>query len=320
MRSLSGIQPSGILHIGNYFGALKQFVDLQNKYEGLYFIADLHSLTSTTDPMKLNKNIKEIVLDYLALGLDPKKSTIFIQSDVPCVTELTWYLSNVTPISLMERGHAYKDKVSKGIKPNMGLFNYPILMAADILLYDTDIVPIGKDQKQHIEFTRDIAIKFNELYGETFKLPQDLILESVSIIPGTNGDKMSKSYGNVINMFESEKVIKKQVMSIVTDSKGLEESKAPDNNITKIYELFASSDEVQALRQKFISGGYGYGHAKNLLYDRIMDYFSKSRKLREQLQNNEDYVVEVLNSGAKTANQIASKKLEEVRKAIGLYR
>lgn len=319
MRSLSGIQPSGILHIGNYFGALKQFVDLQNKYEGLYFIADLHSLTSTTDPMKLNKNIKEIVLDYLALGLDPKKSTIFIQSEVPCVTELTWYLSNVTPISLMERGHAYKDKIAKGIKPNMGLFNYPILMAADILLYDTDIVPIGKDQKQHIEFTRDIAIKFNELYGETFKL-QDLILESVSIIPGTNGDKMSKSYGNVINMFESEKVIKKQVMSIVTDSKGLEESKDPDNNITKIYELFASSDEVQALRQKFISGGYGYGHAKNLLYDRIMDYFSKSRKLREQLQNNEDYVVEVLNSGAKTANQIASKKLEEVRKAIGLYR
>lgn len=320
MRSLSGIQPSGILHIGNYFGALKQFVDLQNKYEGLYFIADLHSLTSTTDPMKLNKNIKEIVLDYLALGLDPKKSTIFIQSDVPCVTELTWYLSNVTPISLMERGHAYKDKIAKGIKPNMGLFNYPILMAADILLYDTDIVPIGKDQKQHIEFTRDIAIKFNELYGETFKLPQDLILESVSIIPGTNGDKMSKSYGNVINVFESEKVIKKQVMSIVTDSKGLEESKDPDNNITKIYELFASSDEVQALRQKFISGGYGYGHAKNLLYDRIMDYFSKSRKLREQLQNNEDYIVEVLNSGAKTANQIASKKLEEVRKAIGLYR
>lgn len=220
----------------------------------------------------------------------------------------------------MERGHAYKDKIAKGIKPNMGLFNYPILMAADILLYDTDIVPIGKDQKQHIEFTRDIAIKFNELYGETFKLPQDLILESVSIIPGTNGDKMSKSYGNVINVFESEKVIKKQVMSIVTDSKGLEESKDPDNNITKIYELFASSDEVQALRQKFISGGYGYGHAKNLLYDRIMDYFSKSRKLREQLQNNEDYIVEVLNSGAKTANQIASKKLEEVRKAIGLYR
>ncbi len=321
MRSLSGIQPSGMLHIGNYFGALKQFVDMQDKYEGLYFLADYHSLTSIKDQNLLRENTKNAILDYLALGLDPKKSTIFLQSDVVYHTELMWILSNVTPMALLERGHAFKDKIAKGIKANTGLFTYPVLMAADILLYDTDIVPVGKDQKQHVEFTRDIAIKFNEQYGkEVFKLPEDLILESVSIVPGTDGEKMSKSYGNIINMFLPEKQLKKQIMSIVTDSKSLEESKDPNNNIVKLYELFADEKDVKIMKERFLAGGYGYGHAKKELLNTVLEYFSDARQKREQLLNNMDYVDEILKEGANRANEIASKKMEEVRKSIGLYK
>ena len=217
-RSLSGIQPSGVLHLGNYFGALKQFVDMQNNYEGLYFIADYHSLTSQINPEILRKQSINIVMDYIAAGLDPKKSTIFLQSSVPLHTELMWILSNLTPMALLERGHAYKDKIAKGVKPNVGLFNYPVLMASDILIYDTDLVPVGKDQKQHIEFTRDFATRFNEFYDkEIFKLPDALILDTVATVVGTDGDKMSKSYGNIINMYVPEKELKKQVMSILTD-------------------------------------------------------------------------------------------------------
>ena len=246
MRSLSGIQPSGILHIGNYFGAIKQFVELQDQYEGFYFLANYHALTSSPNGENLKQNTIEVILDYLALGLDPEKSTLFLQSDVPEHTELAWILANVTPMGLIERAHSYKDKVAKGIKPNMGLFTYPILMAADILMYDPDIVPVGKDQKQHVEITRDIAIKFNETYGkEVFKLPKEKIVESVAVVPGTDGDKMSKSYGNVINMFFSKKELKKQIMSIVTDSTPLEEPKNPDNNITKLYSLFATEAETE---------------------------------------------------------------------------
>ncbi|WP_067143392.1 tryptophan--tRNA ligase [Oceanivirga salmonicida] len=321
MRSLSGIQPSGMLHIGNYFGALKQFVDMQDKYEGLYFLADYHSLTSNKNSELLRENTKNVILDYLALGLDPKKSTIFLQSDVVYHTELMWILSNVTPIALLERGHAFKDKVNKGIKANTGLFTYPVLMAADILLYDTDIVPVGKDQKQHVEFTRDIATKFNEQYGkEVFKLPEDLILESVSVVQGTDGEKMSKSYGNVINMFLPEKDLKKQIMSIVTDSKALEEPKDPNNNIVKIYELFASKENVQIMKQKFIEGGYGYGHAKKELLGTMLEYFKDAREKREKLLNNMDYVNEILKQGATKANEIASRKMEIVRQTIGLYK
>ena len=279
MRSLSGIQPSGILHIGNYFGAIRQFVEFQNQYEGFYFIANYHALTSSPEGESLKRNTIEVVLDYLALGLDPEKSTLFIQSDVPEHTELAWILSNVTPMGLLERAHSYKDKTAKGIKPNLGLFTYPVLMAADILMYDPDIVPVGKDQKQHVEITRDIAIKFNETFDrEVFKLPQDKILETVAVVPGTDGDKMSKSYGNVINMFLSRKEIKKQIMSIVTDSTPLEEPKNPDNNITKLYSLFASEAEVEQLKERFLAGNFGYGHAKNELLDKFMDYFTPFRE------------------------------------------
>ncbi|WP_143605296.1 tryptophan--tRNA ligase [Streptobacillus notomytis] len=319
MRSLSGIQPSGVLHLGNYFGALKQFVDLQDNYEGLYFVADYHSLTSQINPETLKTQSMNVVMDYIAAGLDPKKSTIFLQSSIPLHTELMWILSNLTPMALLERGHAYKDKVAKGIKANVGLFNYPVLMAADILLYQPDFVPVGRDQKQHIEFTRDFAVKFNEFYGkEVFKLPEALILDNVATVVGTDGEKMSKSYGNIINMYAPEKVLKKQVMSIVTDSAGLEDSKNPDNNITKLYSLFADENEIKAMKEKFVAGNYGYGHAKKELLERILDYFKEQRERRIALENNLDYVKEVLRNGRERANKIALDKMIEVRKAVGL--
>ena len=319
MRSLSGIQPSGILHIGNYFGAIKQFVDFQDKYEGFYFLANYHALTSSPDGETLKKNTINALLDYLALGLNPEKSVIFLQSDVPEHTELAWILANVTPMGLLERAHSYKDKTAKGIKPNVGLFTYPVLMAADILMYEPDIVPVGKDQKQHLEITRDIAIKFNETYGkEVFKLPQEKIVENLAVVPGVDGDKMSKSYGNVINMFIPKKEIKKQIMSIVTDSTPLEEPKNPDNNITKLYALFSTETEVEEMRQKFLAGNYGYGHGKNELFDKFMDYFTPFREKREQLEKNMDYVYAILKDGALKARSVASKKMEEVRSVAGL--
>ena len=319
MRSLSGIQPSGILHIGNYFGAIKQFVEMQDEYEGFYFLANYHALTSSPEGEMLRKNTINVILDYLALGLDPEKSTLFLQSDVPEHVELAWILSNITPMGLIERAHSYKDKIAKGIKPNMGLFTYPVLMASDILIYSPDVVPVGKDQKQHLEITRDIAIKFNEIYGkDIFKLPQDRILEDVAVVLGTDGDKMSKSYGNVINMFAPKKEVKKQIMSIVTDSTPLEEPKNPDNNITKLYSLFASPSEVETLKEKFIAGNFGYGHAKNELFDKFMYYFSPYREKRESFFNNMDYVYEILKKGAHKARSVASLKLDEVRNTVGL--
>ena len=318
-RSLSGIQPSGVLHLGNYFGALKQFVDMQDSYEGLYFIADYHSLTSQINPEILRKQSINIVMDYIAAGLDPKKSTIFLQSSVPLHTELMWILSNLTPMALLERGHAYKDKISKGGKPNVGLFNYPVLMASDILIYDTDFVPVGKDQKQHIEFTRDFAIRFNEFYDkEIFKLPEALILDTVATVVGTDGDKMSKSYGNIINMYVPEKELKKQVMGIVTDSTPLEEPKNPDNNITKLYSLFSTEKELNIMKEKFVAGNYGYGHAKKELLERILDYFKEQREIRFKLENNLDYVNKILREGSIKANELASKKMKEVREVVGL--
>ena len=320
-RSLSGIQPSGVLHIGNYFGAIKQFVELQNEYEGFYFLANYHALTSSPKGEDLKNNTINVILDYLALGLDPEKSTLFLQSDVPEHTELSWILSNVTPMGLLERAHSYKDKTSKGIKPNVGLFTYPVLMASDILIYSPDIVPVGKDQKQHVEITRDIAIKFNETYGkEVFKLPKEKIVENVATVPGTDGDKMSKSYGNVINMFGSKKQLKKQIMSIVTDSTPLEEPKNPDNNITKLYSLFATEEEVNTLKEKFLAGNFGYGHAKTELFDKFMDYFAPFQKKREELLQNMDYVNEILKKGALKAREIATKKVDEVRDAVGIMK
>ncbi|MDX8336963.1 MULTISPECIES: tryptophan--tRNA ligase [Cetobacterium] len=318
-RSISGIQPSGILHLGNYFGAMKQFIENQEKYEGFYFIADYHSLTSLTDPKALRENSYNIVLDYLALGLDPEKSTIFLQSDVPEHVELMWLLSNITPVGLLERGHSYKDKVAKGFTPNTGLLTYPVLMASDILMYDADIVPVGKDQKQHLEMTRDIALKFNQQYEvELFKLPEPQILESLAVIPGTDGQKMSKSYGNTINMFASKKELKKQVMSIVTDSTPLEEPKNPDNNIVKLYELFATKEQVEEMKNKFTAGNYGYGHAKTELLNAILDYFKDAREKREELANNMEYVEEVLARGAAKAREIAKNKVTAAKIAVGL--
>ena len=318
-RVLTGIKPTGIAHIGNYFGAIKQFVEMQDEYEGFYFLANYHALTSSPEGEMLRKNTINVILDYLALGLDPEKSTLFLQSDVPEHVELAWILSNITPMGLIERAHSYKDKIAKGIKPNMGLFTYPVLMASDILIYSPDVVPVGKDQKQHLEITRDIAIKFNEIYGnDIFKLPQDRILEDVAVVPGTDGDKMSKSYGNVINMFAPKKEVKKQIMSIVTDSTSLEEPKNPDNNVTKLYSLFASPSEVETLKEKFIAGNFGYGHAKNELFDKFMDYFSPYREKRESFFNNMDYVYEILKKGAHKARSVASSKLDEVRNTVGL--
>ncbi|MBQ3436935.1 MAG: tryptophan--tRNA ligase [Fusobacterium sp.] len=318
-RSLSGIQPSGILHLGNYFGAIKQFLDFQNTYEGFYFIADYHSLTSLTEPKSLTENTYNIVLDYLALGLDPNKSTIFLQSNIPEHVEMMWLLSNVTPVGLLERGHSYKDKLAKGFFPNTGLLTYPVLMASDILMYDSDLVPVGKDQKQHLEMTRDIAMKFNQQYGvEFFKLPEPLILDDSAVIPGTDGQKMSKSYGNTINMFASKKNLKQQVMSIVTDSTPLEEPKNPDNNIAKIYALFNNINKQNELKEKFLAGGFGYGHAKNELLESILEYFGEAREKREKLKENMNLVHEILNEGSKKARIIAIEKIKKAKEIVGL--
>lgn len=317
-RRLSGIQPSGILHLGNYFGAIKQFIDNQDEYEGLYFVADYHSLTSSPSPESLRENTYNVVLDYLALGLDPSKSSIFLQSDIPEVTELSWILSNLIPVGLLERGHSYKDKVAKGISANTGLLTYPVLMAADILVYNSDVVPVGKDQKQHLEMAREMANKFNIQYGEIFNLPEPSIIESLAVVPGVDGAKMSKSYGNTIDMFASKKVLKKQVMSIVTDSTPLEDPKDPDNNVTKLYRLFATKEQVTEMEEKFKAGNYGYGHAKKELLDAILEYFNEARARREELVNNPEYVEKVLREGADKARGLAIEKIQEVKKAVGL--
>lgn len=319
MRSLSGIQPSGTLHIGNYFGAIKQFIENQGKYDGFYFVADYHALTSSPEPAALRKNTYDIILDYMALGLDPKISTIFLQSDIPEVTELAWILSNVTPVALLERAHSYKDKTAKGIAPNQGLFFYPVLMAADILIYDSDIVPVGKDQKQHVEITRDIAIKFNSIYGDIFKLPQEVIKESVAVVPGTDGQKMSKTYQNTIEMFAPEKELKQQIMKIVTDSTPLEEPKDPDKcNVFALYKLFADETQIKDIRSRYEAGNFGYGHAKKELLAVMLDYFAPYRIKREELKNNMDYVNTVLKEGAEKARAAAIAKVKQVKEAVGL--
>src|SRR5690348_3523290 len=255
MRILSGIQPSGVLHIGNYFGMMRPAIALQTEGEALYFIADYHALTSVRDPEILRANSRRVALDFLACGLDPDRATLFRHSDVPQVTELAWILSTVAPMGLLERAHSYKDKLARGISPTVGLFSYPILMAADILIYDSDIVPVGKDQKQHIEMTRDIAVKMNEVFGEIFKLPEPRIQASTETVPGIDGQKMSKSYGNNIDIFGEEKEMRKRVMSIVTDSTSVDAPKDPSNStIFKLYSLVASDEEIADMRERFLKG------------------------------------------------------------------
>src|SRR6266404_4300465 len=256
MRILSGIQPSGVLHIGNYFGMMRPAIELQAEGETFYFIADYHALTSVRDPHALRENSRRIALDFLACGLDPERGALFRQSDVPQVTELAWILSTIAPVGLLERAHSYKDKLARGMTPSAGLFNYPVLMAADILIYDSDLVPVGKDQKQHIEITRDLAGKINETYGQVFKLPEPRIQAATEVVPGIDGQKMSKSYGNNIDIFGDEKEMRKRVMSIVTDSTPVEASKdLTQSTIFKLYSLVASKDEIATMREKFLKGG-----------------------------------------------------------------
>ncbi len=320
-RVLSGIQPSGDLHIGNYFGAIKQHIALQENNDCFYFIANYHALTSINDREKLEKATLEVALDYLALGLDPEKATLFVQSDVPEVTELAWFLSCVTPMGLLERAHSYKDKISKGISPNHGLFAYPVLMAADILIYDSELVPVGKDQKQHLEMTRDMAIKFNNTFGETLVLPEELIMPEVAVVPGIDGQKMSKSYGNTIEIFAPEKVLKKKIMSIVTDSTPLDAPKDPDsNNVYMLYKLFATKEEGEEMRRKFLAGGYGYGEAKKELLEKMLTYFGPARKRREELLNNLDFVRDVLKQGAEKARAKAQEVMKRVRESAGILK
>ena len=319
MRILTGIQPSGTPHIGNYFGAMRQIVASQEKGETFIFLADYHSLTTSPEPEQLRRNVQELALNYLACGVDPQKAILFRQSDVPQVCELCWILNNVTPVGLLERAHSYKDKLAKGFAPNNGLFSYPVLMASDILIYRSDLVPVGKDQKQHLEITRDIAIKFNNRYGEIFTIPEELIPDEVAIVPGIDGQKMSKSYNNTIPIFGKEKEIKKTIMSVVTDCKQLEEPKDPDHcNVVALFKLVATPDELEEMKARYRAGGYGYGHAKLALFDKLWAYFEPMRNRRAELERNLDYVREVLRKGGERARQVAEQTTEEVRAAVGL--
>ena len=320
MRILSGIQPSGGLHLGNYFGMMRPSIELQHKGEAFYFIADYHSMTTLFDAEQRRKNTMDVALDFLACGLDPKKSVFFRQSDVPEVTELTWLLSTVTPMGLLERATSYKDKIAKGISPNHGLFAYPVLMAADILIYDSNAVPVGQDQKQHVEMTRDMAIKFNELYGETFVIPEPVIRSEVAKVPGIDGEKMSKSYGNTVEIFGDEKVLRKKVMSIKMDSRTPQEPKpdADENLAVQILKLLAPPDVSKEITEKLRAGGYGYGDLKKALFEQYWNYFREARERRAQLAANLDHVNQVLSDGAAKARPIARQVLDRAKKACGL--
>ena len=319
MRILTGVQPSGIPHLGNYFGAMKQVCALQDKGESYLFIADYHALTTSPDPQTLRQNVVNLALDFISCGVDLDKTVFFRQSDVPEVCELSWILGTVTPVGLLERAHSYKDKLAKGFAANTGLFTYPVLMAADILLYRSNLVPVGKDQKQHLEITRDVAIKFNNAYGDILTIPEGYIPDEVAIVPGTDGQKMSKSYGNTIPIFGTEKEIKKAVMNIVTDCKGLEEKKDPDHcNVFAIYKLFATPEEVQKMRENYLGGNYGYGHAKLALFEKLWTTFEPMRKRRAELAADATFVERTLAANGERARAEAEKLMRKVRRAVGL--
>ncbi len=319
MRILSGIQPSGVLHIGNYFGMMRPAIALQAEAEAFYFIADYHALTSLQDPKALRENSRRVALDFLACGLDPERAALFLQSDVPQVTELAWILSTVTPKGLLERATSYKDKVARGLPASAGLFTYPVLMAADILIYDSELVPVGKDQKQHLEITRDLALKMNETFGDLFKLPEPRIHADTEVVPGIDGQKMSKSYGNTLEIFGEEKELRKRVMSVVTDSTPVDAPKDPDaSTIFQLYSLFASDEEKAAMREAYGRGGTGYGEFKKQLFAKLWDYFAPMRKRREEILAQPRYIDEVLARGAKRANAAADVVMARVRAAVGL--
>jgi len=320
MRILSGIQPSGALHLGNYFGMMKPSIELQDKGEAFYFIANYHSMTSLRNADERRRNTLDVALDFMACGLDPKKSVFFRQSDVPEVTELTWMLSTLTPMGLLERATSYKDKIAKGISPDHGLFAYPVLMAADILIYDSNVVPVGQDQKQHVEMTRDIATKFNEQYGETFIIPEPQIRGEVAKVPGLDGEKMSKSYGNTIELFGDEKALRKKIMGIKMDSRTPQEPKpdADQNLAIQLLKLVAPSEVGKDFENRLRAGGLGYGDLKKALFDHYWNYFAAARNKRAELAANPDYVNKVLADGAARAKEIAQKVLQRAKKASGL--
>jgi len=319
MRILSGIQPSGTPHLGNYFGMMKPAIELQEKGDAFYFIADLHALTTVRDAAVLRANVRELAVDFLACGLDPSRSVFFRQSGVPAVTELAWILSTVTPMGLLERCHSFKDKTARGFGASHGLFAYPVLMAADILIYDSDVVPVGRDQKQHLEVTRDIAVKMNETFGEIFKLPEPSIREDTAIVPGLDGAKMSKSYGNTIEIFAPEAVLKKKVMGIKTDSTPVDQPKPVENSsILGLYKLVASPADFQSMEAGFLNGGVGYGDLKKRLFAGIWEYFSVQRARREEILADAGLVGRVLAEGTLKARAVSDSVMTRVRKAVGL--
>lgn len=319
---LSGITPSGRLHLGNYFGAMKQHLDFIEKGNAFYFIANYHALTSLRDGQLLKQYTLDVAIDYLSLGLDPEKCTFFAQSDVPQVTELAWMLGTLCPVSLMEKGVAYKDKVAQGLAPNIGLFTYPILQAADILIYHSDIVPVGADQKQNLEFSRDLAVKFNNAFGENLLvLPEPYIVENVAVVPGIDGRKMSKSYNNHIFIFDEGSVLKKKVMSIITDATALEDPKDPKScNVFAMIKLFASPEKRQEIEQAYLGGGYGYGHAKKELLGMISRYFEEAREKRREFEKQPDLVWDILKEGGRKARERAESVMEPVRTAAGIVK
>ncbi len=319
MRVLTGIQSSGTLHIGNYFGAIKPMLELQEKSDLFIFIANYHALTSLKDAEAMKKNTLDAAITFLSLGIDPNKTTFWAQSHVKEVLELYWILSSFTPIGLLERAHSYKDKVAKGINANHALFSYPVLMAADILLYDAEVVPVGKDQIQHVEITRDIAVKFNNEHGNIFTLPEFKVDDNVATVPGVDGAKMSKSYGNTIDLFTTEKQLKKQVGKIVSDSTPVEEPKEYENcNIYTLSKLFLNEDELANLRDRYTKGGEGHGHFKMYLKEQIWDHFEEAREKKAYYDTHHDEVLEILDAGANKAQAIASEKMKIIRDAVGI--
>jgi tryptophanyl-tRNA synthetase len=319
IRILTGFQPTGALHLGNYFGALRPAVTLQLEGEAFYFIADYHALTTIQDAARLREYNHGVALDFLACGLDPARACIFLQSDVPQVTELAWILSTVTPMGLLERCTSYKDKIARGLPASHGLFAYPVLMAADILLYDSDVVPVGRDQKQHLEVARDIVVKFNETYGNVFKLPEPRLQERTAVIPGLDGLKMSKSYDNTIEIFAPENVFRKKVMSLQTDSTPVDQPKPMENStILALYGLVATTEELAAMEDEFRAGGIGYGDFKKRLFEALWEYFAPMRRRRAEILAEPGYVDDVLAHGARQARAAASHVMQRVRTAVGL--
>ena len=319
MRVLSGVQPSGKLHIGNYFGMMKPAIELQEQGEAFLFIANYHALTSVHEGASLREMTRDVALDFLACGIDPERTAFYRQSDVPEVHELAWLLSVLTPMGLLERCHSFKDKTAKGLAASHGLFAYPVLMAADILAVNATVVPVGRDQKQHVEVTRDVATRFNNAFGEVFVMPEPSIRETVAVVPGIDGQKMSKSYHNTIEIFGSGKPLKKRIMKILTDSKQLEDVKDPDTcNVFALYKLFADEAAQAELAERYRAGGMGYGHAKTELYETMERYFEPMHERRMSLEQDPDFVEDVLLMGAKRASEVAQDVLGRAREAVGL--